>query len=200
MNEILAEITSCYGTASVQERVNLDNQLANLKKMSDQYMELWLDFEEKLAGFFEQNYHAALPVNQVNVVSDKKPLEQLESGFEKAQGFYKLFMYEHAVKELEMLIKQQPDDLLARIYLAMGYLRLGEDGDAYPHFQMILPLTENNQLKAISYNAMGCIQVKKKNMQKAMEYFRLAYHLDPDCLLEFESYFGAMSLSQQRLP
>jgi tetratricopeptide (TPR) repeat protein len=201
MNEILTEITSRYGTASVQERVNLDDQLAMLKKMSDQYLEQWLDFEEKLAGFFVQNHHVpAIPLNQADAVSDNKPIVQLESGFEKAQGFYKLYMYEHAVKELEKLIKQQPDDLLARIYLAMGYLRLGEDGDAYPHFQMIVPLTENNQLKAISYNAMGCIQIKKKNMQKAMEYFRLAYQLDPDCLLEYESHFGAMPLSQERLP
>jgi tetratricopeptide (TPR) repeat protein len=201
MNELLAEITSCYGTATGQERINLDNQLAMLKKMSDQYMEQWLDFEEKLTEFNTQNHLvAAAHINQIDAVSEKHPAVQLEAGFEKAQGFYKLFMFEHAVKELETLIKQQPDDLLARMYLAMGYLRLGEDGDAYPHFQMILPLTENNQLKAISYNAMGCIQIKKKNMQKAMEYFRLAYHLDPQCLLEDECHFGAMLLSQQRLP
>jgi hypothetical protein len=65
---------------------------------------------------------------------------------------------------------------------------------------MILPLTENKQLKAISYNAMGCIQLKKKNIQKAMEYFGLAYHSDPQCFLEPVSHFGAMPHTQQRLP
>jgi tetratricopeptide (TPR) repeat protein len=201
MNELLAEITSHYGTATEQERVNLDDQLALLKKMSDQYMEQWLDFEEKLAGFYAQNHHhPATMVNQVNGVSENPLFVRSEAGFEKAQGFYKLYMFEHAVKELEKLIKQQPDHLLARMYLAMGYLRLGEDGDAYPHFQMILPLTENKQLKAISYNAMGCIQVKKNNMQKAMEYFKLAFHSDPDCLLEPVSHFGAMPHPQQREP
>jgi tetratricopeptide (TPR) repeat protein len=201
MNELLTEITSRYGTATTQEKVNLDDQLTMLKKMSDEYMEQWLDFEEKLAAFYVNNPPIpASTVNYINPVSDQQSMAQLEAGFVKAQGFYKLYMFEHAVKELEKLIKQQPDDLLARMYLAMGYLRLGADGDAYPLFQMILPLTENKQLKAISYNAMGCIQMKKKNLQKAMEYFSLSHQLDPACIMEPLSYFGAMLHSQQRLP
>jgi tetratricopeptide (TPR) repeat protein len=93
-----------------------------------------------------------------------------------------------------------PDFLLARMYLAMGYLRLGEDGDAYRHFQLILPLTDNKQLQAISYNALGCIQVKKQNMQKALEYFQLAYQADPASLMEASSKIGNKAISPQRLP
>jgi tetratricopeptide (TPR) repeat protein len=183
MKELLAEISIHYTAASGQEKIMLDEQLSMLKKLSDQYMEQWLDFEERLAGFYAQSHTViAAPVKKVVVEDEKADYVNLEAGFEKAQGFYKLYMFEQAVMELKELVKHQPDDLLARMYLAMGYLRLGEDGDAYPHFQMILPLTENNQLKAISYNAMGIIQVKKKNMQKAMEYFRLAYHSDPSSL------------------
>jgi tetratricopeptide (TPR) repeat protein len=109
-------------------------------------------------------------------------------------------MFDQAVKELEALIQQHPDFLLARMYLAMGYLRLGEDGDAYRHFQLILPLTDDKQLQAISYNALGCIQVKKQNMQKAMEYFQLAYHADPASLLAASSKTGKLSTTPQRLP
>jgi tetratricopeptide (TPR) repeat protein len=183
MNELLAEISARYGAATGQEKVNLDDQLDMLKRMSDQYMEQWFEFEEKLAEFYTVNNQAlAAPLKKVEETSEKQ-LVRYGPGFEKAQGYYKLYMFDHAVRVLEGLVKQQPDDLLARIYLAMGYLRLGEDGDAYPHFQLILPLTENNQLKAISYNAMGCIQLKRKNMEKAMEYFNLAYNTDPDCIL-----------------
>jgi tetratricopeptide (TPR) repeat protein len=201
MNELLTEISSRYGTATTQERINLDDQLAMLKKLSDEYMEQWLDFEEKLAGFYVE--HPTVPASTVSYIKDESnepPVVQSEANFTKAQGFYKLYMFEHAVKELETLIRQQPDDLLARMYLAMGYLRLGEDGDAYPHFQMILPMTENKQLKAISYNAMGCIQIKKKNLQKAMEYFSLSYQLDPACLKEPAGHVGAKLHYQQRLP
>lgn len=201
MKELLAEITLHYSQANEQEKVNLDDQLTMLKKMSDQYMEQWLDFEEKLADFYAQAPKVDyIPVNQMDNEADKKATEQIEVDFEKAQGFYKLYMFEHAVRELETLIKHQPDDVLARLYLAMGYLRLNQDGDAYPHFQMILLLTENEQLKAISYNAMGCIQLKKKNTQKALEYFQLAFHSDPACLLEPVSHIGLKTFSQQRMP
>jgi tetratricopeptide (TPR) repeat protein len=201
MKELLAEISMRYPMAEAEERLNLNDQLTVLKNMSDEYMEQWLDFEEQLAGFYAHNVKPMeAPVKQLDNTVDKKALDRLEDDFKKAQGFYKLYMFEHAVKELEKLIKQQPDDVIARTYLAMGYLRLGEDGDAYPHFQMILPLTENNQLKAISYNAMGCIQLKKKNTQKALEYFQLAYHSDPACLLEPVGHIGMKTLSQQRLP
>jgi tetratricopeptide (TPR) repeat protein len=202
MKDLLDEIAIRYSSASATERIKLNDQLAMLKKMSDQFMEHWLEFEEKLAAFYAQDHE----VEKTPVVADhdkenkQEVSARIDAGFEKAQGFYKLYMFDRAVKELEKLIKLQPDDLLARIYLAMGYLRLGEDGDAYPHFQMILPLTENNQLKAISYNAMGCIQVRKNNMQKAMEFFKLAYHSDPTCLLEPVSYLGQTTGSQQRLP
>jgi tetratricopeptide (TPR) repeat protein len=202
MKELLDEISIRYDAASATEKIKLNDQLVMLKNMSDQFMEHWLEFEERLAAFYAQDHEVEnVPVVADDDTEDKPQLPvRVDGGFEKAQGFYKLYMFDQAVKELEKLIQLQPDDLLARIYLAMGYLRLGEDGDAYPHFQMILPLTENNQLKAISYNAMGCIQVRKKNMQKAMEFFKLAYHSDPTCLLEPVGYPQQIASSQQRLP
>jgi tetratricopeptide (TPR) repeat protein len=202
MKELLEEIAIRYHSASAMEKIKLNDQLTMLKKMSDQFMEHWLEFEEKLAAFYAKDEELEMvPVVADHPIEAKQEVSaKVDGGFEKAQGFYKLYMFDQAVKELEKLIKLQPDDLLARIYLAMGYLRLGEDGDAYPHFQMILPLTENNQLKAISYNAMGCIQVRKKNMQKAMEFFNLAYHSDPTCLLEPVTYPNHSTGSQQRLP
>jgi tetratricopeptide (TPR) repeat protein len=201
MQELLDEIALRYDVAPAAERLQLDEQLNMLKKMSDQFVEQWLGFEEKLAAFYAQDDDVKTPTTVEMESNDSNAgLIQMQAGFEKAQGFYKLYMFEHAVNELEKLIKQHPDDLLARMYLAMGYLRLGEDGDAYPHFQMILPLTDNNQLKAISYNAMGCIQVRKKNMQKAMEYFQMAYHSDPACIMEPLSVLGQTTISQQRLP
>ena len=93
-----------------------------------------------------------------------------------------LYMYDQAIKEFEVLIQRQPDFLLARVYLAMGHLRKGEFGEAYQHFKFLLPLTENSKMKAISYNAMGCIQVQNQNLEKAFEYFQKAYHTDPSCM------------------
>ncbi|MDT2275603.1 tetratricopeptide repeat protein [Paenibacillus larvae] len=35
-------------------------------------------------------------------------------------------MYRQAIQEFEKLVQKEPDFLLARIYLAMGYLKQGE--------------------------------------------------------------------------
>lgn len=182
MNELLAEISTLYATAEGQAKVNLDDQLDMLKRMSDQYMEQWLEFEQNLTDFYTANKQESPIISTDPVHSIEAVGKSPDMGFLKAQGYYQLYMFEQAVKELEIVIKQAPEDIMVRIYLAMGYLRLGEDGDAYPHFQMIVPLTDNNQLKAISYNGMGCIQLKRNNFLKAKEYFQLAYHWDPNSL------------------
>jgi tetratricopeptide (TPR) repeat protein len=107
----------------------------------------------------------------------KKPLSL--ASFSKGQGFYKLSMYKQAVDELEGVVETQPDDLLARMYLAMAYFHSEEYAEAYRHFQIVVPLTDDLKMKAISYNAMGCIQAERQNLDKALELFRLAHSADP---------------------
>jgi tetratricopeptide (TPR) repeat protein len=101
------------------------------------------------------------------------------ASFSKGQGFYKLSMYKQAVDELERVVETQPDDLLARMYLAMAYFHSEEYAEAYRHFQIVVPLTDDLKMKAISYNAMGCIQAERQNLDKALELFRLAHSADP---------------------
>ncbi|RAU95547.1 tetratricopeptide repeat protein [Paenibacillus sp. YN15] len=101
------------------------------------------------------------------------------ASFSKGQGYYKLSMYKRAVEELERVVEKQPDDLLARMYLAMAYFHCEEFAEAYRHFQIVVPLTDDQRIKAISYNAMGCIQAERQNLDKALELFRLAHSADP---------------------
>lgn len=101
------------------------------------------------------------------------------ASFSKGQGYYKLSMYKQAVDELERVVETQPDDLLARMYLAMAYFHSEEYAEAYRHFQIVVPLTDDLKMKAISYNAMGCIQAERQNLDKALELFRLAHSADP---------------------
>ncbi|MGG1550522.1 MULTISPECIES: tetratricopeptide repeat protein [Paenibacillus] len=177
MNEVLEEIQREYPNSDVEKKAELDEQLQVLKTMSDEFIESWLLFEEKLGKFY-----GAVPSSTQTLHDELMDLDlagkQTEE-FLRGQGFYKLSMYDQAIEEFEVLIRRQPDFLLARIYLAMGHLRKGEFGDAYQHFKFLLPLTENAKMKAISYGAMGCIQVQNHNMEKAFEYFQKAYHSDP---------------------
>lgn len=185
MNDALDDIITQMPTASGAERAELEERLSVLKAMSDTCIEEWLLFEEKLgeltgktkpAEFLMVPEDVQHPVNE----PDEKPVKETGDGsFTKGQGFYKLAMFQDAVEEFEQVVRNQPDFLMARIYLAMSYLRCGEYTDAYRHFQFLVPLTDDRKMKAISYNAMGCIQAEKHNMDKALEYFRLAQSADP---------------------
>ncbi len=46
--------------------------------------------------------------------------------FRRGQGYYKLLMFEQAIAEFEQLVRQYGDFLIARLYLAMGYLQKGD--------------------------------------------------------------------------
>jgi tetratricopeptide (TPR) repeat protein len=112
-------------------------------------------------------------------VSLSDHLARQSEAFIKGQGYYKLRMFGEAVKLFERLIGEYPDFSLGRAYLAMGYFRLGQEAEAYRQFQLLLPLAENAKMKAISYNAMACIQAKRNNTEKACELLQLAYMADP---------------------
>ncbi|MBP1155301.1 MULTISPECIES: tetratricopeptide repeat protein [unclassified Paenibacillus] len=175
MNEMLDDVISEYPSSTGTKRKQLQDKLRALRVMSDACIEEWLLFEEKLGE-----------LSRVTGVSlgGSDPLDPEFSGkrtdwFVRGQGYYKLHLFDEAIHEFEKLLKLQPDFNLARIYLAMSYLRKGETNESYTHFHFLTQLTENLQMKAISYNAMGCIQVEKHNMEKACEFFDMAYRTDP---------------------
>jgi tetratricopeptide (TPR) repeat protein len=213
MNEALDDIIRQYPNADPALRQELDKEANVLKEMSDQFIEHWLKFEEKLARLHEFNHFdpagpqsasSDLSDHPAETEADDHPVDhfppfgmshamfpaaypEMHPGkqselFVRGQGYYKLQMFPDAVKEFNLLLEQYPDFVLARVYLAMGYLRMGESAEAYQHFQFLLPLTNDGKMKAISYNAMGCIQARRENMEKARELFRLAYLTDPSGL------------------
>lgn len=174
MNEMLEEVRDQYATASGSERKELQEKLHTLKAMSDTYIEEWLLFEEKLAAFYQ--LHQPMSVNEL---LDPELAGNRSDAFLKGQGFYKLLMYEEAIREFTAIVDKQPEFTLARIYLAMSYLHKGEMAESYKQFHFLSQVTENNRMKAISYSAMGCIQIQYQNMDKAFEYFAMAHHSDP---------------------
>ncbi|MBP1994769.1 tetratricopeptide repeat protein [Paenibacillus eucommiae] len=184
MNEALDEILREYPASFGDKKQALEEQLQVLRSMSDEFIESWLLFEERLGnlssgGVQEGTQHLHEELLELDI-SGKQTAE-----FLMGQGYYKLFMYDQAIDQFEKLVRLQPDFLLARIYLAMGYLRKGDMGESYRHFQFLLPLTENTKMKAISYNAMGCIQAQNQNLEKAYEYFQKALSMDPFPLESF---------------
>lgn len=209
MNGALDDILSRLPSSCGKERKELEERLSVLKAMSDTCIEEWLLFEEKMGLLTEgESAAGASPKNQllgkpdlpaVTALPPQAPVGFMNepskpkaapashglkkklslASFSKGQGYYKLSMYKQAVEELERVVETQPDDLLARMYLAMAYFHSEEYTEAYRHFQIVVPLTDDLKMKAVSYNAMGCIQAERQNLDKALELFRLAHSADP---------------------
>jgi hypothetical protein len=55
MNEMLDHLIEAYPTATGEQKVQYDEQMAMLKKMSDSLIEQWIGFEEKFSYFVEQH-------------------------------------------------------------------------------------------------------------------------------------------------
>jgi tetratricopeptide (TPR) repeat protein len=183
MHDVLDDVMRSYPAASAAERHELHKKLEVLRTMSDSLIEEWLQFEEKMTAFLEnldtgKTYGGLSDANVPGNFGNFPDGEAAES-FKKGQGYYQLYMFDKAIREFEKVVNQHPDFCLARLFLAMGHLRSGNDTEAYRHFKLITSLTDQAQIKSISYNAMGCIQAKNANLDQARELFEKAHQADP---------------------
>lgn len=171
MNEALDELIRHYPAATGAQKQMMSEQLDVLRGMSDTCIEEWLSFEEKMSkiktmqGAFEFDEYAVSAV--------------MNEWMSRGLGYFKLFMFPEAISQFEQVLEKYPEALEARLYLALSYLQNQDFHEAYQHFRFLLPLAEDDKIKAVSYNAMGCIQAANENLEKACELFRLAHEADP---------------------
>ncbi len=165
----LDELIFRYPNASGEERAELEAQWKMLKALSDEVVEHWLQYEDKLSFFMDMAQQGAV---------HHPPELQLES-FQRGQGYFKLHMFAQAAEHLEKTVGLYPDMLSARLYLAMSKMHLKEWGEAQRHFRLIAALAEDAKLRAIAYNALGCIQAVFAQIDQARQFFRKALEADP---------------------
>ena len=107
--------------------------------------------------------------------------------FQKGEGEFKLLMFREANEHFKQVVQQYPEFMMARVYLALGFIEIEEYDEALRHLQFIIPLTDDPRLKAIAYHAMGCIEIYKNRIDKACEYFKKARKTDPSLSYYFLS-------------
>ena len=116
----------------------------------------------------------------------------------KGQGYFKLFMFREAAMHFQEAVRGWPEDYKARLFLAMTYMHLQEWNEAQRHFQLVIEVTDYPKWRAIGFNALGCIQAVRMNLDQAAAYFQKAHEDDPefaDPLTEFEVLSGACGAS-----
>jgi len=170
MNEALDDLILRYPHASANEKIELRQQWDVLKALSDDIIELWLQFEDKM-GFFRD-------LEQQPIIVAPEP-QKLLGSFIKGQGYFKLQMFQHASVHLAETIASYPDFICARLFLAMTLMHMKQWNEAQRHFQLIAAVSDEKRLQAIAYNALGCIQAIYAHLDKAQSYFHKALEADP---------------------
>ncbi|RJX38474.1 hypothetical protein D3P09_20735 [Paenibacillus pinisoli] len=204
MNEVLDGITKQYPQASEQERMDYLQQVAELKKMSDSFIEQWLDFEEKVSDFQdsvtvvgqlagsdpsstdaapsgeqkEQSCNSGIETHTCNMEDLVIP-EEADLLIQKGQGYYKLFMFSHAAGLFQDAISIAPECNLARLFLGMSQMHMQNWQEAQRQFQLLIVLSDFPKWLALGYNALGCIHAVHMNIAQAEKLFRKAYEVYP---------------------
>ncbi|WP_239614223.1 hypothetical protein [Cohnella mopanensis] len=170
MNDVLDDLILRYPHATGNEKNDLQQQLDMLKTLSDDIIESWLQFEDKMGLFrdLQQQSSSIAP----------EPHKFLAS-FVKGQGYFKLHMFKHASDQLEDAVTSYPDFVCARLFLAMSRMHLKQWNEAQRHFQLIAAIADESRLQAIAYNALGCIQAIYAHLDQAQSYFIKALETDP---------------------
>ncbi|AIQ53619.1 hypothetical protein [Paenibacillus sp. FSL R7-0331] len=176
MNKMLQEIARDYPSAEGESRNDLIRKYNMLHRLSDKVMDEWLVFAEKLSEFREQTELQLEPED--DMPQQEAPELAMES-FVRGQGYYKLLMYGKCIGQFQEVIGRYPDSLAARLYLAMAYLQEGEGDAAWAHLNHMLALIRESKLKAMVYNALGCIRASQERFHEASELFGLSLLHDP---------------------
>lgn len=176
MNEMLQEIVLQYPTAEGVRREDLLGKYHMLRRLSDDVMDEWLAFAEKMSNFSQT---ADLSAEQEELAPQREAPELAMESFVRGQGYYKLLMYPKCIEQFTVVITRYPDSLSGRLYLAMSHLHMGQGEAAWGHLEHMLALIRNRKLMAMIYNAMGCIRAAQERFLEARELFGLSLQYDP---------------------
>ncbi|WP_134699009.1 tetratricopeptide repeat protein [Ammoniphilus sp. YIM 78166] len=119
---------------------------------------------------------------------DKKPASpemvsflsgQAAHQFRKGQGYYNLLMYGQAAQHFQAVLKEDPDQDVARLFLAFSYMMDGVWEQADHQFYLLSQTTENRLLKATALNAQGCLLGGFEKWEQALSHFESAISAYP---------------------
>ncbi|QHW30151.1 hypothetical protein GZH47_04375 [Paenibacillus rhizovicinus] len=178
MQDILQDIIIHYPHANDTERKRLDEQLAKLKHFSDQFIEEWLQFEEKMADFRDlQQQHGGKPMSAI-------PDMQQQQAMAKAANYPKIIsavpkapptpspsglpMQETASEQSKDW--EAAEDLHQFMSKGQGYFKLLMFRDAAKHFQDAVTLfPDDNRARLF----LGMTFMHLQEWHEAQRHFQL---------------------------
>ncbi|WP_202079968.1 tetratricopeptide repeat protein [Caldalkalibacillus salinus] len=191
LNQKLSELKkqTNQGIISEDER---QQELEALKKTSEEIVEEWLKFEEKLGQYLDLIQSGDEKQGQSSSMSPKPAIDVEEAKhayqsfylpkdtltetndsaeWTKGKALYDLLMFEHAVPYLEKTVQTQPDFEMAKLYLGHAYLAINETSKAKYYLQFLVDTTSKVELYHLAVHALACLEGSQENYEKALRYF-----------------------------
>nr|WP_081873180.1 tetratricopeptide repeat protein [Brevibacillus halotolerans] len=190
-----------WATASTEKQEHLIRQLKQLRTCSDQVIDLWLKYEEKLneairmikqtsdipasaaeslVKEYDKLLEAKQPLEFSTLLEDEQPQMELHKElYEKAEGFYHLRLYEQAKQHFASFLEQAPDWESGRLYYAYSLYYCCDYELALKEFRLLTRTAVSPKVVSISYNALGCMYVQEQKWLEAIQAFEMAISVRP---------------------
>jgi tetratricopeptide (TPR) repeat protein len=187
MNEMLDHLIEVYPTATGDQKLQYDEQMATLKKMSDSLVEQWIEFEEKFSCFVEQQSGSPeVPTSKMTPPPSMAMESSTELGETQAASSSVPSVPE-TVKQTEKpepaiaeeaynaeLDMEVPYEYAMMISKGQGYYKLFMFSDAATHFQSAVSTLPECNLARL-YLAMTNMHLQ--NWSEAQRHFQLLISL-----------------------
>lgn len=162
----------------------LRRETEELRAISEEIIEKWLSFEERLRWLQKQiqpdSTEAMLQTEQFQSSATALTVDDIEvehryyasEEWRKGKAYYDLMMFEQALPYLEKTLHQFPDYEYARLLLGHAYLACGHVAKAKYHLQFLAETSANRDWESLSLHALACIEGANKAFDQALHFFR----------------------------
>ncbi|GIM48147.1 hypothetical protein DNHGIG_36960 [Collibacillus ludicampi] len=104
--------------------------------------------------------------------------EQLIRAFRRGMGFFDLLMFREAIDEFEQVVRLDSDFVIARLYLALGYLGKQDYENATRHLRLAAIGESNPFIDATIHNTFGHIYAAQgQYVDAAREFAQVVEHV-----------------------
>jgi tetratricopeptide (TPR) repeat protein len=181
LTERLEQVEQQWQKGSGLEEVH--QELQELRQISEEIIEAWLSFEERLShlqkqirpGTSQESEQAAqLQQLATALITEDEEQYRYRSAEEwrKGKAYYDLMMFEHALPHLELALKKYPDFEYARLLLGHSYLASGHVDKARYHLQFLTETSSDRAWEWLALHALACMEGDQQNFDQALYLFR----------------------------
>jgi tetratricopeptide (TPR) repeat protein len=193
-----------WPAATGQRKDELYHKLLELRKVSDDILDEWLELEERIVRFQQisgqvMKSEDELDEGETSTSFLEKLLGEVKSmhsapknedlvsylslstatSFRKGQGYFHLFMYPQAIEHFTEVVENEPELDIARLFLAWCQWLNGNTEESHRHFQLVGHTSIQPLFKATAWNAEGCLFAADQKWDQALTFFTKAKEIYP---------------------